>query len=101
MDEAKLAATGASVDESSFKFFVTVSRRQGMRRLHLVGCFVKPSRCSEVRYSNEIGTEDFDSVCRSCKKKMMAESGKDSQDESSSTASSSSIEASDALPVHL
>ncbi len=50
MDEDKLAATGASVDESSFKFFVTVSRRQGMRRLHLVGCFVKPSRCSEVRY---------------------------------------------------
>ena len=29
---------GTSYDESAYKFFVTVSRRQGMRRLHLVGC---------------------------------------------------------------
>ena len=69
-----------------------------MRRLHLVGCYVKPSRCGEVRYSNEVGTDDFDSVCRSCKKKMLAESGRGPQDESSSTASSSSTEPSDALP---
>ena len=85
---------GDAADESSFKFFVTVSRRQGLRRLHLVGCFVKPSRCSEVRYSNEIGPEDFDSICRSCKKKMLLEGGKDTPEESSSTASSSSTESS-------
>ena len=96
-DESNAVATGQVVDESSFKFFITISRRQGMRRLHLVGCYVKPSRCSEVRYSNEVGADDFDSVCRSCKKKMLAESGRDPQDESSSTASSSSTEPSDAI----
>ena len=98
-DESNAVSSGQVVDESSFKFFVTISRRQGVRRLHLVGCYVKPSRCSEVRYSNEIGTDDFDSVCRSCKKKMLAESGREQQDESSSTASSSSTEPSDAFPV--
>ena len=97
-DEANAVAAGRVVDKSSFKFFITISRLQGVRRLHLVGCYVKPSRCSEVRYSREIGTEDFDSVCRSCKKKMLAESGKDQQDEPSSTASSSSTELSDVLP---
>ena len=88
------ANMGTSYDESAYKFFVTVSRRQGMRRLHLEGCFVKPSRCSEVRYSNEVGAEDFDSICRSCKKKMLSEGGKDTPEESSSTASSSSTESS-------
>ena len=91
---------GNPADETSFKFFITVSRRQGLRRLHLVGCFVRPSRCSEVRYSNEVGPEDFDSICRSCRKKMLIEGGKETPDDSSSTASSSSTESSEDGPLN-
>ena len=72
------------------KYFVTISRRTRHRRLHLHGCFVKPSNCCEVRLCQTVTNEDFDSVCRACKKKMLLESGKEAQDESSSTASSSS-----------
>ena len=77
------------------KYFVTVSRRQGFRRLHLSGCFVRPSRCLEVRTCNEVGPDDFDAICRACKVKMAAEAGKDTQAESSSTATSSSTEPED------
>eukprot|EP00435_Cladocopium_sp_Y103_P001505 s953_g1.t1 len=76
------------------KYFVTVSRRAGHRRLHLDGCFVKPSNCSEVRLFNSVTVEDFDSVCRACKKRMLQEAGKDTPEESSSTASSSSTDGS-------
>lgn len=78
-----------AVAESS-KYFITVSRRAGHRRLHLVGCFVKPSNCMEVRMFNALTAEDFDSICRACRKKMLLESGKETPEESSSTASSSS-----------
>ena len=78
--------------EMGTKFFVTVSRRQGFRRLHLTGCFVRPSRCLEVRMLDEVNQDDFDSICRACKLRMAAEAGKDSTAESSSTATSSSTE---------
>ena len=58
------------------KYFVTISRRAGHRRLHLSGCFVKPSNCCEVRLFQTVTNEDFDSVCRACRKKMLSESGK-------------------------
>jgi hypothetical protein len=79
------------------KYFVTISRRAGHRRLHLSGCFVKPSNCCEVRLFQTVTNEDFDSVCRACRKKMLSESGKDAPGESSSTASSSSTACSQEL----
>ena len=82
----------SSADEAQ-KFFITISRRGGHRRLHLVGCFVKPSNCCEVRLCNTVTAEDFDSTCRACRKRMLQETGKDTPEESSSTASSSSTEA--------
>ena len=78
--------------DETYKFFITVSRRAGHRRLHLVGCFVKPSNCCEVRLRNTVTAEEFDSICRACKKRMLQESGKDTPEESSSTASSSSTD---------
>ena len=95
-DESTLAANildqkakeAAAVQEVT-NFFVTVSRRTAFRRLHLTGCFVKPSNCMEVRMLDSVGSEDFDSICRSCKRKMLAEHGKEDSVESSSTASSS------------
>ena len=96
-DELTLAASivdqktrDESMSKVPSKFFVTISRRTAFRRLHLTGCFVKPSNCTEVRMLDEVGNEDFDSICRACKRKMLAENGKDVNPESSSTASSSS-----------
>ncbi len=78
------------------KYFITVSCRASFRRLHLTGCFVKALQCDEVRYADEVNIEDFDSICRSCKKKTLDQCGKEAPAESSaSTASSSSTEAED------
>eukprot|EP00435_Cladocopium_sp_Y103_P043378 s1608_g12.t1 len=72
------------------KYFITISRRTALRRLHLSGCFVKPDRCGEVIHVNEVNQDDFDSICQACRKKMRSECGKDAGDQSSGTASSSS-----------
>eukprot|EP00435_Cladocopium_sp_Y103_P069853 s777_g34.t1 len=72
------------------KYFITISRRTALRRLHLSGCFVKPDRCGEVVHVNEVNQDDFDSICQACRKKMRSECGKDAGDQSSGTASSSS-----------
>ena len=72
------------------KYFITVSRRVGLRRLHMSGCFVRPDRCCEVIHLNEVNQDDFDAICQACKKRMLAESGKDVAELSCSTASSSS-----------
>ena len=82
------------------KYFVTISRRTALRRLHLDGCFVKPDRCCEVVRVDEICSDDFDSICQACKRKMLAECGKDDVVDSSSTPSSSSTDSGeDALEV--
>eukprot|EP00435_Cladocopium_sp_Y103_P028860 s4486_g7.t1 len=81
-----------SADKSTPRFFVTISRRTAFRRLHLTGCYVKPSNCAEVRFMEDVDSGDFDAICRSCKRKMLSEGGKDPDPESSSTASSSSTE---------
>ena len=101
-DELTLAANildqktrDEATSKEQSKFFVTISRRTGFRRLHLTGCFVKPSNCTEVRMLDEVTNEDFDSICRACKRKMLAENGKDVNPESSSTASSSSTGSAD------
>lgn len=61
----KLAAPPSS------KYFVTVSRRTALRRLHMAGCFVKPDRCGEVIFLDEVCQDDFDSMCQACQKRMM------------------------------
>lgn len=83
-------------EEEKFQYFITTSRRTSFRRLHLVGCFVKPSRCCDVRLLNEVTVDDFDAVCRPCKRKMASQGKDDKHDQadSSSTASSSSTDCS-------
>eukprot|EP00435_Cladocopium_sp_Y103_P053229 s367_g17.t1 len=80
----------------SHTYFITISRRTCMRRLHLAGCFVKPDRCCEVVFTNEISSEDFDTICQACKKKMMSECGNDDAENSASSTASSSSTASEA-----
>ena len=60
-----------------------------MKRLHLVGCFVKPEHCGEVIFCNEVVENDFGSICQACKKKMTKECGKEGSDHSSTASSSS------------
>ena len=86
------SARAASLGDGSKKFFITVSRRNALKRLHLSGCYVKPDRCHEVLHLDEVNDGDFDSICLACKKRMLAECGKDQGDQSSSTASSSSTD---------
>ena len=48
---------------------------------------MKPDRCSEVQYVDEVTGDDFDAICQACKRKMLAECGKDDAGDSSPTAS--------------
>ena len=41
-------------------------------------------------FVDEISSDDFDSICQACKRKMLLECGRDDGGDSSSTASSSS-----------
>ena len=52
-DQAKVVAKHVESAETH-KYFITISRRAGHRRLHLVGCFVKPSNCCEVRLCSTV-----------------------------------------------
>ena len=87
---AKLNEREATLAPKPTKYFITISRRTSLRRLHLTGCFVKPDRCCEVLHIDEICSDEFDSICQACKRKMLSECGRDDGGETSSTASSSS-----------
>ena len=51
---AMLASKEAMASQHVAKYFVTISRRTAMRRLHMTGCFVKPDRCCEVVFMDEV-----------------------------------------------
>ena len=87
-DHAALAEKAAK-DQINAKYFITVTRRTGFRRLHLLGCYVQPDNCREVIYTDDVVLDDFDTICKSCRKKMQSRE-KDDLVDSSSTASSSS-----------
>ena len=58
---------GAEVD-SVQSYFVTVSRRTGFRRLHIVGgCHVQQSRCQEAYGLSPIEGAQFNAMCEVCK----------------------------------
>eukprot|EP00435_Cladocopium_sp_Y103_P019079 s72_g4.t1 len=92
---AGLKAKENASEPQPMKYFITISRRTSLRRLHLNGCFVKPDRCCEVLFANEISGDDFDTICQACKRKMMSECGRDDPDLSASSTASSSSTASE------
>eukprot|EP00435_Cladocopium_sp_Y103_P027016 s256_g6.t1 len=67
------------------KYFVTISRRTALRRLHLSWCFVRPDRCCEVVHMDEMNQDDFDTICQACRKNKLQESDKEPGDVSFST----------------
>lgn len=76
------------------RYFITITRRTGFRRLHLNGCFVQPEKCREVIYLNQVEQNDFDAICKMCKRKMAAKSRTSDGQESSTSPSSSSTDVS-------
>eukprot|EP00435_Cladocopium_sp_Y103_P050033 s357_g15.t1 len=92
---ADLKSKEAAYKPQSSKYFITISRRTALRRLHLCGCFVKPDRCCEVLFVDEVSSDDFDSICQACKRKMIAECGRDEPEQSASSTASSSSTASE------
>ena len=86
-----------AVQGSSTKYFISISRKAGYRRLHLNGpCHVKPHHCTKVEYVDRVVLEQIDSICRDCKHRMRDEQGmepsQDTSSESASTSDSDSVE---------
>ena len=77
-------------NDSRMSFFITVSRRTGFRRLHVVGyCHVQASRCQETIVVENIQDATFNAMCMSCKKKLKSVA-EDVEENSSGTDTSGS-----------
>ena len=80
-------------DRVSSKYFVTVSRRTGLRRLHAhFKCPVRSQRCLDSFDVTSIDETTFDVMCRICKRRLQLDEGKLETDSSSTSGESSSTE---------
>ena len=89
-------AVQSELDQESFRYFYTVSRKTGFRRLHIVGgCNVRAEKCQESVFIQRIADSRVDAVCKHCKFKVSVDEGEEENnssenDESSSSSSSTS-----------
>ena len=89
-------AVQSELDQESFRYFYTVSRKTGFRRLHTVGgCNVRAEKCQESVFIQRIADSRVDAVCKHCKFKVSVDEGEEENnssenDESSSSSSSTS-----------
>ena len=75
------------------QYFVTISRRNGFRRLHMSGaCPVQSWKCLEMEEVSNLRVAAFDAVCLNCKRRIQCQEGEEnshaeseSGDDSSST----------------
>ena len=75
------------------KYFVTVSRRTGLRRLHAhFKCPVRSLRCLDSFDVTSLDETTFDVMCRICRRRLLNEEGKQESESSSSSGDSSSTE---------
>ena len=66
MDELEATSSG-----THGKYFITVSRRTGFRRLHVTGEFhVKAETCQQVVDVESLEGQTFDAICKFCKQKL-------------------------------
>ena len=74
------------------RYFITICRRTGFRRLHVVGaCHVKAERCQQVVDVESLEEQNFDAICKFCKKSLKEATGEEiEQSSSSSTGESTS-----------
>ena len=73
------------------QYFVVTSRTTGLRRLHMVGCYVKPENCYHVKFVEHVNLEDVDSICKDCRARMKVQAGQEESDPSSSDTGSESV----------
>ncbi|CAE7505645.1 FCPC [Symbiodinium sp. CCMP2592] len=94
--EVGVAAPPSPVEQVSMPgsrgdYFIVTSRTTGLRRLHMLGCYVKPENCYDVKFVNHVGAEDVDNICKDCKARMKAQAGEEESDPSSSDSGSESM----------
>ncbi|CAE7416198.1 unnamed protein product [Symbiodinium sp. CCMP2592] len=87
--EVGVAAPPSPVEQVSMPgsrgdYFIVTSRTTGLRRLHMLGCYVKPENCYDVKFVSHVGAEDVDNICKDCKARMKAQAGEEESDPSSS-----------------
>ena len=67
------------------QYFVSVSKKTGFRRLHVNhACYVKPFKCQDVLYLDQVTASDFDAICKDCKIRIRAMADDNKAGESSS-----------------
>ncbi|CAE7193938.1 unnamed protein product [Symbiodinium sp. CCMP2592] len=82
----------AAAPKGEAKYFISVSKKTGFRRLHVNhACYVKPFKCQDVVYLDQVAATDFDAICKDCKLRIrsMADDNK-AEDSSSGEATTSS-----------
>ena len=85
------SAAPASEDLLVQSYFITISRRTGFRRLHVVGkCHVHAERCQQAEIVECLDGTSFDAICRVCKSYLREQVNSDGSASSSSDGSSSS-----------
>ena len=73
------------------KFFITVSQRSGLRRLHAHGkCPVQSERCLDTVELDVVKEGSFDVICGICRKRIQIEVGRESGGEPSSSGDTAS-----------
>ncbi|CAE7380267.1 unnamed protein product, partial [Symbiodinium sp. CCMP2456] len=95
-DELEEDGHPAAFPKGDARYFVSVSKKTGFRRLHVNhACYVKPFKCQDVLYLDQVTAADFDAVCKDCKVRIRSMTNEDRAEESSSgeaTTSSSEYE---------
>jgi len=70
-------------------YFITISRRTGFKRLHVVGaCQIQRERCQETVGVTDMKSSEFDAVCKWCKKFLEKDRSKKADDSEGSSDSS-------------
>ena len=91
--EDKMQVQLSQTQGSQAKFFVTVSRRTGVRRLHAYfKCPVRTQRCLETYDVERVDEETSDAMCAICKRRMKVDQGEANSESSSTSGDSSSTE---------
>ena len=84
-DEPEEDGGATAFPKGEAQYFVSVSRKSGFRRLHVNhACYVKPFKCQDVVYLDQVTASDFDAICKDCKLRIRSMADDNKADESSS-----------------
>ena len=82
--------------EDTVGYYVTISRRNGFRRLHMAGaCPVRAWKCQEMEQIIDVRQAAYDAVCLNCKRRIQLQEGAAEDDEESDSVGDSTSTESD------